>query len=208
MPVGSSCRSRSLHIVIASETKRSIAPLAEIWIASAIALRATADKSSLSALAMTEAASKSYVIYPSGGVRHALVARWVLSRSDPAGADADRPSRRPIRSPTTTRPHQTGKKNRVKITTSLGSVCMSHLTAPMGANRPTSAAGKAQEQDDEFLRVHDLIRQWARAASPWDEAKRQFIFAKSRGLRGRAARTRLRASSTAGRLQGRRNRRG
>jgi hypothetical protein len=39
--------------VIASEAKQSIAPHAETWIASAFALRATADKSSLCSLAQT-----------------------------------------------------------------------------------------------------------------------------------------------------------
>jgi hypothetical protein len=34
LPVGSICRACSLHIVIASEAKLSIAPLAEKWIAS------------------------------------------------------------------------------------------------------------------------------------------------------------------------------
>jgi hypothetical protein len=41
------------NTVIASGAKQSIAPQAEKWIASAFALGATADKSSLTLLAMT-----------------------------------------------------------------------------------------------------------------------------------------------------------
>jgi hypothetical protein len=47
--------------VIASEAKQSMSQLAGTWIASAFALRASADTSSLSLLAMMSLASDSHV---------------------------------------------------------------------------------------------------------------------------------------------------
>jgi hypothetical protein len=86
------------------------------------------------------------VICPTGGVRHALVARWVLSRSDPAGADRGSSEPAPDQEPPAPNwKEEQGQNSRIP---------WFGLHEPFdradGSEQADRAAGKAQEQDNEF----------------------------------------------------------